>query len=106
MGWIVSVACVVTVAVGLVVLSACQMRGESSRRRRPRAPGVGVGGGGGLEELHALFSPGKRIQIEQRRDQLALRDDAQTGAPPHFGVDLERGVAVLPRAKGDEGDGR
>ncbi|MGW3041412.1 DUF6191 domain-containing protein [Kitasatospora sp. NPDC001159] len=105
MGWIVGVGCAVAVTVGLVVLAACQMWGESSPRRRPRGPGVGVGGGG-LDELHALFSPGKRVQIEQRREQLAHRDDAEAGAPPHFGVDLDRGVAVLRRAEGDGGGNR
>ncbi|MBV2156283.1 DUF6191 domain-containing protein [Kitasatospora sp. SUK 42] len=104
MGLIVGVACAVAAGVGLVLLAAWQVWGESSPRRRERGPGVGVGAGGGLDELHALFSPGKRVQIEQRREQLSRRDDTQVGAPPHFGVDLDRGVAVL-RTGGDHGDG-
>ncbi|MFJ9771114.1 DUF6191 domain-containing protein [Kitasatospora sp. NPDC101157] len=104
MGFIVGVGCVVAAVIGLVVLASWQVRSESSPRRRERAPGVGVGGGGGLDELHALFSPCKRIQVEQRREQATRRDDTQAGAPPHFGVDLERGVAVL-RRDGGSGDG-
>ncbi|MFI9359722.1 DUF6191 domain-containing protein [Kitasatospora sp. NPDC053057] len=108
MGFVVGGVCVVAVAVGLMVLAGLQVRGESSPRRRQGGPGVGVGGPGGLlDELHAMFSPGKRIQVEQRREQLARRDDAEAGAPPHFGVDLDRGVAVLRLAKDDGGgDGR
>ncbi|MEU4114448.1 DUF6191 domain-containing protein [Kitasatospora sp. NPDC028055] len=89
-------------AVGLVVLAGWQVWSESSPRRRERGPGVGGGGGGVLGEMHALFSPGKRIQVEQRREQTSRRDDTRAGAPPHFGVDLDRGVAVLRRPDGDD----
>ncbi|MGW2371189.1 MULTISPECIES: DUF6191 domain-containing protein [Kitasatospora] len=105
MGFVIGAVCVVVVAVGLVLLAGLQVRGESSPRRRERAPGVGAGGGGLLDELHAVFSPGKRIQVEQRREQATRRDDTQAGAPPHFGVDLDRGVAVLRRARGGGGGG-
>lgn len=102
MGLIVGMACVVAAAVGLVILAGLQVRAEASPRRREREPGVGVGGGGGiLDEMHAMFSPGKRIQVEQKREQASRRDDTQAGAPPHFGVDLDRGVAVLRRPDGD-----
>ncbi|RKT11672.1 hypothetical protein BX285_5627 [Streptomyces sp. 1114.5] len=99
MALIVGVLAAVAAVLGLVVLAAWQIRDEASARPRPRGPGVATGVGG-LEELHALFSPGKRIQVEQKKEQLALRDDAQAGSPPHFGVDLERGVAVLRAGPG------
>ncbi|MEU3569209.1 DUF6191 domain-containing protein [Kitasatospora sp. NPDC036755] len=95
MGLIVGLAATVATVLGLVLLAMWQVQGESSSRPRRRGPGAGLGAGG-LEELHALFSPGKQVQVEQKRDQLVLRDDAQAGAPPRFGVDLDRGVAVLP----------
>ncbi|MBV6697188.1 DUF6191 domain-containing protein [Kitasatospora aureofaciens] len=106
MGMIVGSAAVVAAIVGLVLLAVWQIRDETTPRRRS-----GTGGGfglsaAGLEELHAMFSSGKQIQIEQKRVQLTLRDDAEAGAPPHFGVDLEAGVAVLrnmPKAQPAEG---
>ncbi|MFD4537972.1 DUF6191 domain-containing protein [Kitasatospora sp. NPDC058397] len=104
MGVIVDVACVAAAVIGLMLLIAWQIRGESSGRWRRGGGSTGVGLGGGLEELQALFSPGKRVQVEQRREQLTLRDDAQVGAPPHFGVDLDRGVAVLHGKGGTGGE--
>ncbi|MFJ6777317.1 DUF6191 domain-containing protein, partial [Kitasatospora sp. NPDC091257] len=95
MGWIVGVAAAVVAVLGMVLLAAWQVQDESSSRPRRRGPGAGMGAGG-LDELHALFSPGKQVQIEQKREQLVLRDDAQAGGPPHLGVDLDRGVAVMP----------
>ncbi|MFG2912050.1 DUF6191 domain-containing protein [Kitasatospora sp. NPDC048298] len=99
MGWIVGVTAVVAAVLGLVLLAAWQVQDEASSRPRQRGPGTGLGVGG-LEELHALFSPGKQVQIEQKHERLVLRDDTQAGAPPHFGVDLDRGVAVLPDGAG------
>lgn len=95
MGWIVGVAAVVVAVLGMVLLAVWQVEDESSSRPRQRGPGTGLGVGG-LEELHALFSPGKQVQVEQERERLVLRDDARAGAPPRFGVDLDRGLAVLP----------
>ncbi|MFF7991305.1 DUF6191 domain-containing protein [Kitasatospora xanthocidica] len=100
MGWIVGVVATAAAVSGLAVLAAWQIRDEASPRQRQRGPGVGYGVAG-LDELHALFSPGKRIQVEQKKEQLALRDDARAGSPPHLGVDLDRGVAVL-RGAGDQ----
>ncbi|MFJ3217178.1 DUF6191 domain-containing protein [Kitasatospora sp. NPDC086801] len=88
-----------------MLLIAWQIRGESSGRWRRGGRSAGAGLGGGLEELQALFRPGKQVQVEQRREQLTLRDDAQAGAPPHFGVDLDRGVAVLHNKGGTGGTG-
>ncbi|MER7765281.1 DUF6191 domain-containing protein [Kitasatospora sp. NPDC096140] len=101
MGLIVGVVATVAALLGLAALAVWQIRDEASPRPRQRGPGVAGLGAGGLDELHALFSPGKRIQVEQKKERLALRDDAQAGSPPHFGVDLDRGVAVLRGGAGE-----
>ncbi|MYV98629.1 DUF6191 domain-containing protein [Streptomyces sp. SID3343] len=70
-------------------------------------PGRGRGEGGsarprsfratGTEEMHALLSPGKRVQLEQRRVESVLRDDDQDGSPRRTGIDLDAGVARIRR---------
>lgn len=47
------------------------------------------------EELHALIYPSKRVQLEQRRIELVLRDDEEDGAPPRTGVDLDAGTVRI-----------
>ncbi|MEV7780241.1 DUF6191 domain-containing protein [Kitasatospora sp. NPDC088351] len=85
-------------ALMLVLIGSVAVRRIGRRGRSPGARSTGVGlGAAGIEELHALFNPNKRVQIEQRQEQLALRDDNLAGAPPGTGVDLERGVAVFGR---------
>ncbi|WP_316525267.1 DUF6191 domain-containing protein [Kitasatospora brasiliensis] len=73
-------------------------------RTRPTAAGAGLGSGsnGGrgagataTEELHALLYPSKRVQLEQRRVELVLRDDEHDGAPKRTGIDLAGGRAVI-----------
>ncbi|MFB7470061.1 DUF6191 domain-containing protein [Kitasatospora sp. NPDC056184] len=71
--------------------------GWLSRRLAARARS---GGGPGLgatatEEFHAFLNANKRVQIEQRRTQLVLRDDDHAGAPPRTRLDLDRGIAVV-----------
>ncbi|MFB7125577.1 DUF6191 domain-containing protein [Kitasatospora sp. NPDC056273] len=61
---------------------------------RTRRSGLGLGATA-TEELHAFFNANKRVQIEQRRTQLVLRDDDHAGAPPRLGVDLGAGTAVV-----------
>ncbi|MFF2625275.1 DUF6191 domain-containing protein [Kitasatospora griseola] len=56
--------------------------------------GRGVGAQAG-EELHALLYAGKRVQLEQRRIELVLRDDEHDGAPPRTGIDLAAGTARI-----------
>ncbi|PJN22947.1 DUF6191 domain-containing protein [Kitasatospora sp. CB02891] len=56
--------------------------------------GRGVGAQAG-EELHALLYAGKRVQLEQRRIELVLRDDEHDGAPPRTGIDLAAGTAGI-----------
>ncbi|MFI1379538.1 DUF6191 domain-containing protein [Embleya sp. NPDC020886] len=51
----------------------------------------------GTEDLQALFSPGKRLELEQRRVELVLRDEDQDGAPKRPDVDLDRGVVRIRR---------
>ncbi|GAB2694547.1 DUF6191 domain-containing protein [Kitasatospora kifunensis] len=55
------------------------------------------------EELHALCYPSKRVQLEQRRIELVLRDDEQAGAPKRTGIDLRAGTATLPPPGPDPG---
>nr|WP_237534580.1 DUF6191 domain-containing protein [Streptomyces sp. SID3343] len=47
--------------------------------------------------MHALLSPGKRVQLEQRRVESVLRDDDQDGSPRRTGIDLDAGVARIRR---------
>ncbi|MFD5434884.1 DUF6191 domain-containing protein [Kitasatospora sp. NPDC127067] len=61
---------------------------------RPRSGGPGLGATA-TEELHAFFNANKRVQIEQRRTQLVMRDDDHAGAPPRTGIDLAGGTAVV-----------
>ncbi|MEU1284169.1 DUF6191 domain-containing protein [Kitasatospora sp. NPDC005856] len=61
---------------------------------RARSSGLGLGATA-TEELHAFFNANKRVQIEQRRTQLVMRDDDHAGAPPRTGIDLDGGTAVL-----------
>ncbi|MFE4518580.1 DUF6191 domain-containing protein [Kitasatospora sp. NPDC056783] len=72
-------------------------------RTRPAATGLSTPSGGrgvgatATEELHALLYPGKRVQLEQRRVELVLRDDEHDGAPKRTGIDLAGGRAVIRR---------
>ncbi len=88
---------------GLVVLAAVV------GNRRHGGPEAGSGSSTGLgltafEELHALFHAGKRVQIEQRQARLVLRDDDHATAPPGRGVDLDAGIAVVPRKRAGTGE--
>ncbi|MFC9595496.1 DUF6191 domain-containing protein [Streptomyces sp. NPDC056944] len=38
---------------------------------------------------------GRRVQIEQRQEGRLIRQDAEDGAPPRTGIDLDAGRAVL-----------
>ncbi|ARF77542.1 DUF6191 domain-containing protein [Kitasatospora aureofaciens] len=96
---------------GLVVLF---FLGAVVRRFRNRpavgGPGTPAGGRGAgataTEELHALLYPSKRVQLEQRRIELVLRDDEHDGAPKRTGIDLAGGRAVIRRGGGETGDRR
>ncbi|MEV8323320.1 DUF6191 domain-containing protein [Kitasatospora sp. NPDC056731] len=71
------------------VLQRLQRRDDLSER------GVGATA---TEELHALLYASKRVQLEQRRIELVLRDDENDGAPPKTGIDLNAGTATIIRS--------
>ena len=52
-----------------------------------------------FDEMHASLYAGKRLQLEQRRTEQLLRDDADGSAPPRSEVDLDRGTAVVRLAR-------
>ncbi len=87
------------VPVGLVLvffLLAVGRKGVGwATRRGSRGRGLGAVA---TEELHALMYPGKRVQLEQRRVELVLRDDEHVGAPRRGGIDLDGGTARIRRA--------
>ncbi|MFE6050689.1 DUF6191 domain-containing protein [Kitasatospora sp. NPDC056446] len=70
------------------------------RLQRHDDPGERGVGATATEELHALLYAGKRVQLEQRRIELVLRDDENDGAPPRTGIDLDAGTARILRAPG------
>ncbi|MFF9480154.1 DUF6191 domain-containing protein [Streptomyces sp. NPDC014733] len=56
-------------------------------------------GGGGTPAVQTwgeLFHPSQRHVQQERERQLVLRDDADSGAPPHS-VDLDSGTAFIRR---------
>ncbi|MGZ2358100.1 DUF6191 domain-containing protein [Streptomyces sp. 372A] len=68
------------------------------RLLRARTPVGGLGVGATVtDELHAFLNANKRVQLERRQEQLALRDDTLDGAPPRMGIDLDSGTAVVRR---------
>ncbi len=48
-----------------------------------------------FDEMHATLYAGKRLQLEQRRTEQLLRDDAGDGAAPRSEIDLDRRAAVI-----------
>jgi hypothetical protein len=57
-----------------------------------------------LAELHALFSSGKRHELEEQR-RLELTRDQETGGDPHRGpVDLDSGVVRIRRTEAADPD--
>ncbi len=58
---------------------------------------------GGLGEFGALFNPGMRHELEERRAKQMLREEEGTGRKGRMGIDLDSGVALIP---GRESAGR
>ncbi|MGK5727949.1 DUF6191 domain-containing protein [Streptomyces sp. URMC 124] len=95
-------ALVLVIVVPLFLLAAgrksvqlAQSRGWLPGRFGDRPHGGRGVGATATEELHALIYPSKRVQLEQRRIELVLRDDEQDGAPRRTGVDLDAGTARI-----------
>ncbi|WP_433467359.1 DUF6191 domain-containing protein [Spirillospora sp. CA-128828] len=51
-------------------------------------------------ELDAFFHGTHRLQQEQRRSSLMLRDEENDGGPPRTRVDLDAGTAIVRRPPG------
>ena len=61
---------------------------------------------GPLGELGALFNPGMRHELEERRSKEMRREEEGTGRKGHLRIDLESGVAVIQSKRaGADADG-
>jgi Family of unknown function (DUF6191) len=89
-------------AIGLLLLAAVDRlwtaasrrgggRGGPPWRRDGRRPAPAPG----FDELQAMFYASKRHAIEQRRHELVIADDQDSGAPPRVRVDLDTGQAII-----------
>ncbi|WP_443053093.1 DUF6191 domain-containing protein [Streptomyces sp. NBC_01186] len=101
---------VLVLVVPLFVLAALRKAAQLAQRRgwfpgrfrdpdpgaRARARGVGATA---VEELHALIYPSKRVQLEEQRIELVLREDEEDGAPERTGIDLDAGRARFYRTR-------
>jgi hypothetical protein len=93
---------VLVIVLTLLLAAAARKSVQAAQRRgwlpgRVSEGGLGTRGAGATatEELHALIYPGKRVQLEQRRIELVLREDEQDGAPKRTGIDLDAGTARI-----------
>ncbi|MFF5125631.1 DUF6191 domain-containing protein [Streptomyces syringium] len=100
-------ALVLLIVVPLFLLAAfrksaqlAQQRGWLPGRFNDRTFGTRGVGATATEELHALIYPSKRVQLEQRRIELVLRDDEQDGAPRKTGIDLDGGTVRIEKPSG------
>jgi hypothetical protein len=86
--------------VGLIALAALERLGSwaGARKLLPWGRKGTPVSASGFEELDALFSTGKRLELEERKSHTLMRDEEEAGAPPRTKVDLDRGTVriVLP----------
>ncbi len=82
---------VLLVALAVVEKLASQLRRRSPlyRERRHALSAAGV------DVFSAAMTPGKALDIDQRRATELMREDETDGAPPRSRIDLDRGVAHL-----------
>lgn len=50
---------------------------------------------GSHEDLAVIFAPGKRFEIQEKKQREQLRDEEGNEADPPSRVDLDAGVAVI-----------
>lgn len=81
------------------VVRSAQHRGLLPGRMEGPEPGRRGLGATATEELHALLYPSKRVQLQQRKVELVLREDEHNGAPKRSGIDLAAGIARIVRSR-------
>ena len=94
--WAVSLVTLVCLLMALVVLDQLgfKVAGRSwlpwRRGERTRAAMET-----GVDQVSALFYATKHYELEQRKTEFMLREDADDGAPGRFRLDLDRGAATF-----------
>jgi hypothetical protein len=79
----------------LVVVGVFELWREKRRKRTGKRLS-----GTYIDEYTAIFYGTKRMELLHRDSVEMLREEEAQGAPPAFGVDLDRGVVVLRPASG------
>ena len=82
---------ILLVILAVVERTCSQLRQRGLLCAQPR-PGLSAGG---LDLLAAAVSPGKAIELEQRRVEDQMREDEHDGAPPRSRIDLQGRVIYL-----------
>ncbi|MFI6779113.1 DUF6191 domain-containing protein [Nocardia sp. NPDC050412] len=77
----------------LLLLAVALYEALTRKRRKRRTPVSGTF----TDEFTAMFYATKRMELDHRDSVSMLRDEEAQGAPPGFGVDLDRQTAVLRR---------
>jgi Family of unknown function (DUF6191) len=86
----------------LVIVGAYELL-RQRRRKRVGTPLAATY----LNEVTAMFYGTKRMELDHRDSMSMMREEDAEGAPPNFGVNLDRGTVVLSRDDlgGDVSDG-
>lgn len=80
---------------GSVIVMVAAGTWELRRRRRRGGHGAPVTATY-INEFTALFYGTKRMELDHRDSMSMMREEDAQGGPPAHGVDLDRGVVVLP----------
>jgi hypothetical protein len=81
----------------LVAVGLWELR-RQAKRRKPGTPLSATY----INEFTAMFYGTKRMELDHRDSMSMMREEDAEGAPPHHGVDLDRGVVVLPPKDQDD----